>query len=491
MANRVTLAFIGDDSRLRRVVKDVGESMDKIGPKITAVGLGIAGLGASSAAAGVVAGAALAGLPLLIGGIGVAFALQNEKVKKSFSDLGTHIQDKMKGLTAPIQGELIGIAGRLTAAFDRIAPKLGAMFTQVAPMIGVFADGITRLVGGFIGSAGLKSALDAAAPFIQILADGLAGLGPALGQFFGNLTMGAGGAATAFKGFFDVLNWLIPALGTVIGWLASMLPVLGPLVPVGLAIVGVIKAWSIAQAILNAVLAANPLMLIVIAIAAVVGALIYAYTTSETFRNIVNGVFAAVSSFVSGAVDWIANAIAWFGNLPGMVGGWFGQMKDAAINHALGMVNWVRGLPGMIGSAIGNLGSLLVNAGRDLLSGLWNGISAAAGWLKSKVLNFFGSILPGWAKDILGIASPSKVFADIGKYIPEGMAVGIEHNVGSVIGAARVMTDAAVQGASVPGGAPQAGGNVGARTVTFAGNTGDALATVIMRLIRENKIQIS
>lgn len=487
--NRVVLTFIGDDSRLRSTVRSVEDSMSRIGPKINAVGLGIAGIGASSVAAGVVAGAALAGLPLLLAGIGIAGAVQAEKVKSAFTGLGQHVSAEMMKLTGPIQDELVQVAGQLTASFDRIAPKLGQIFAQTAPMIGVFVDGITRLVEGFIGSKSLQSALDAAGPLVQVLADGLAGLGPALAGFFGGLTQGAGGAATAFKGFFDVINWLLPALGNTLGWLSQMLPVLGPLVAAGLAIVAVIKVWTAVQAILNVVLAANPLMLIVIAIAALVAAFVYAYQSSETFRNIVDAVFNSLVSTISGAIDVIVGVISWFGQLPGLVGGWFGRMKDAAIQKGVELVNWVRNVPSMIGAAIGNLGSLLLNAGRDLLTGLWNGISGAASWLKSKISSFFGSLLPGWAKDFLGIASPSKVFADIGKYVPEGLAVGINHNVGSVKGSVENMADVA---ASVPiSGRGAAAGNSDGTQVTFHGNTSDALATVIQRLVREGKIQIN
>lgn len=49
--------------------------------------------------------------------------------------------------------------------------------------------------------------------------------------------------------------------------------------------------WSAAQTKLNAVLAANPVALVVIAIAALVAGLIVAYKKSETFRNMVNSLF--------------------------------------------------------------------------------------------------------------------------------------------------------------------------------------------------------
>ncbi|WP_190821225.1 hypothetical protein [Saccharopolyspora pogona] len=57
-----------------------------------------------------------------------------------------------------------------------------------------------------------------------------------------------------------------------------------------------------------------------------------------------------------------------------------------------GVVDFVRGLPGSILDALGNLGSLLVDSGRALLQGLWDGISGAIGWLQGKVSGALSSI---------------------------------------------------------------------------------------------------
>lgn len=47
-----------------------------------------------------------------------------------------------------------------------------------------------------------------------------------------------------------------------------------------------------------------------------------------------------------------------------------------------------------------------------------------------------------WAKEILGIHSPSKVFANkIGKWIPAGIAVGIEDNLGVIHSAMNSVSD--------------------------------------------------
>ncbi|MEU5693867.1 phage tail tape measure protein [Actinosynnema sp. NPDC020468] len=138
---------------------------------------------------------------------------------------------------------------------------------------------------------------------------------------------------------------------------------------------------------------------------------------------------------VVGAVNSLLDAVAWLGGLPAKVGGWFGGVYDAAVGKLLELLSWLGGLPGRVVSSIGQTGSLLVSAGGDLLSGLWRGIENAAGWLKDKVLGFFGNLLPSWAKDALGIHSPSRSFADVGRWIPPGIAVGITGNTAPAIAA--------------------------------------------------------
>jgi hypothetical protein len=64
----------------------------------------------------------------------------------------------------------------------------------------------------------------------------------------------------------------------------------------------------------------------------------------------------------------------------------------------------------------------MFNIGKDIVIGLWNGIQNMAAWLKDKVVGFFKNLLPDWAEKALGIKSPSKVFADIGKNIVSGLA---------------------------------------------------------------------
>lgn len=63
--------------------------------------------------------------------------------------------------------------------------------------------------------------------------------------------------------------------------------------------------------------------------------------------------------------------------------------------------------------------------GEDVVKGIWDGMASLKDWLKEKVSGLTDA-LPQWAKDALGISSPSKVFAEIGRDIVRGLVHGIE-----------------------------------------------------------------
>lgn len=71
----------------------------------------------------------------------------------------------------------------------------------------------------------------------------------------------------------------------------------------------VTKAQALAQGGLNAVMAANPIFLVVAAVAALTAGFVIAYKKSETFRNIVDGAFKGVRA----AASWTADTFAAFG----------------------------------------------------------------------------------------------------------------------------------------------------------------------------------
>ena len=73
----------------------------------------------------------------------------------------------------------------------------------------------------------------------------------------------------------------------------------------------------------------------------------------------------------------------------------------------------------------------IIEVGRDIVRGVWEGITALGSWLYDKVSGFFGGIVDS-VKGMLGIHSPSRVFAGIGKNMALGLGQGFEKQMQSV-----------------------------------------------------------
>lgn len=70
----------------------------------------------------------------------------------------------------------------------------------------------------------------------------------------------------------------------------------------------------------------------------------------------------------------------------------------------------------------------IIEVGKNIVRGLWDGIKAMASWLKDKVSGFLGGIVDG-VKGVLGIHSPSRVFAGIGQNMALGLGQGFERQM--------------------------------------------------------------
>lgn len=92
-----------------------------------------------------------------------------------------------------------------------------------------------------------------------------------------------------------------------------------------------------------------------------------------------------------------------------------------------GIPSKLLGLAKKIPSAIKSGAGSLNDIGRNLVEGLWNGIKAKFDSVIARV-KALASKLPTAVKKVLGIASPSKVFKQIGEYTGEGFAIGIERS---------------------------------------------------------------
>ncbi|MCY0930781.1 phage tail tape measure protein [Streptomyces sp. H27-H1] len=169
----------------------------------------------------------------------------------------------------------------------------------------------------------------------------------------------------------------------------------------------------------------------------------------------------AIIGWLSGVPGMIYQAFLNFTPIGLMIKHW-AAIKNGAVAGGTAVVNWMHGLPGMIASAIGDLGGLLFGHGHDVVYGLWRGIQSMGGWLRSTLMGWARNLIPGPIAKALGIASPSKVMAELGQWIPAGVVVGIEARQDDVAAAMATLVPTPSQGQSVLAGQQLAGGAGGA-----------------------------
>lgn len=93
---------------------------------------------------------------------------------------------------------------------------------------------------------------------------------------------------------------------------------------------------------------------------------------------------------------------------------------------------WLSGIPDQIKGFFTNLPDQLKEIGINAIKGLWNGIKETWDSIKNYTGDLADGVVDGF-KGAFKIQSPSKVFRDeVGRWIPEGIAVGIQANADSV-----------------------------------------------------------
>lgn len=151
----------------------------------------------------------------------------------------------------------------------------------------------------------------------------------------------------------------------------------------------------------------------------------------NAITNFVNGLSQGNGKLSAKAVQLVVTlATGLIKNMPKILSAGL-QLMVALLN---GIVKGFSGIPSKVGalakkipSAIKSGVGSLVSIGSNLIEGLWNGISARFNAVIAKV-KAMASRLPTAVKKVLGIASPSKVFKQIGEYTGEGFAIGIERS---------------------------------------------------------------
>lgn len=157
-------------------------------------------------------------------------------------------------------------------------------------------------------------------------------------------------------------------------------------------------AAAAAMKVLNAVMHANPIGLVILALTALVTAFMVLWKNCDSFRQFWIDLWNGIKRAVGSVVDYMKT-------IPGK----FNDFANKVLTK-------LKELPGKV-----------VSIGKDLVSGLWNGVNDKLSWLKKKLSGFASSTLDG-IKEFFGVHSPSTETAWIGEMLDEGMAKGVTDN---------------------------------------------------------------
>jgi phage-related protein len=305
------------------------------------------------------------------------------------------------------------------------------------------------------------------------------------------------------KGLFKAVKKLIPQLTKMFDWLGEnykiIVAIAAPLLTFLNVVTGflIIKKVTAGFAAFNAVLAANPIMAIVAAVAALVVGIVYLWNNCEAFRNfwinlwniikqvcinIINGIISFFQS-IPQTVNNIVNAIIGFiNNLPeylefvlgfmvGLIVKFFLRLWEFITNDIpnifAAIVSWLvkfvtQDIPNFINNVIKAIASLpgkiwnvlvdmynkakagitnvfnvivdtmkklpgqMLDIGRNIVKGIWDGINGAKDWIGKKIGGFANGIVKGFKK-ALGIHSPSVIMEkQIGINVGLGVVEGID-----------------------------------------------------------------
>ncbi|MDC8757498.1 phage tail tape measure protein [Janthinobacterium fluminis] len=197
--------------------------------------------------------------------------------------------------------------------------------------------------------------------------------------------------------------------------------------------------------------------------------------------GIAGGVLTPILRGLGGAFMWVGQAVLWLGRaflmnpiglavtaiagaayliyrywepITAFFAGIWSQVKAAFAGGISGVtsliVNWsplglfTQAFSGVLGWFGIELPAKFFDFGANILRGLANGITGSLGTVKDAIVGAGASTI-GWFKEKLGIRSPSRVFAELGDFTMQGLAVGLDRSedapIAKVSGLARRLTE--------------------------------------------------
>lgn len=181
----------------------------------------------------------------------------------------------------------------------------------------------------------------------------------------------------------DNIQWLLPLAGIIAGIAAA------------------IKVWTLAQGALNLVMMANPIGLIVAAVAAFIAILVIAYQKVDWFRNAVDAMGRAAVDAFNWVKDAAVTAFNWIKDnwplLLAILTGPFGAAVAIIVKNWDSIVDFFRGLPEKLGRVLAPVVDAItypfkvawnsVEYVAKLITNVWNWVVDSIRWLFGQVWN--------------------------------------------------------------------------------------------------------
>lgn len=368
----------------------------------------------------------------------------SETIQGSFGQMKASWQNLVTGMADPDQdlGVLVGnFTDSVVIAGNNLIPRIQELLPRIVEattsLIGTVSEQLPAILGTVLpslveGATNLVTGLMAALPSVlSVLADVaptvINTLVPALIELLPQITQtGIDVIVSLAQGIADALPQLIPAATDAIIKIVEVLTSpdnLGNLIDAALEII-----IALADGIINAVprlLEVAPKLIANLIIALITNFPKIVESGVKLVMSLVDGLIksapqlnAAVPKLIIEIVQGILD------NLPQII------MSGLKIVMALieGLINAIPDLVMAIPQLIQSIVDTFANfdwgsIGKNLVSGIKDGISNAWSSLKETVSNSVSGLVSG-VRGLLKISSPSKVFAEIGGYMAEGLGQG-------------------------------------------------------------------
>lgn len=175
---------------------------------------------------------------------------------------------------------------------------------------------------------------------------------------------------------------------------------------------------------------------------------------TSALQNVQTWVTNMVQNARNMGTNFLSNVVSFMTQLPGKIWNFLSKAISRAAEWVSSMgqkgMEAIKNLIDNVVQGAASIPSKMGEIGENIVDGVWKGITGAADWFRGQVEGFFGGIVDG-VKGVLGIGSPSKVFArEVGRWMPAGVAVGFKAAMPAAMSEIQESLDEGVEAVETP-----------------------------------------